>query len=318
MNGQGHRPPGVILQLLGLLCLALVAHSTGSLDMKPASPAGNGDLCPLCISRPDDAPRVRGETRPPSHLTIPDSINPHGDPNLCARCHNEGAEPDEDNVRIESCVECHQADAHLSEIHPTFFPGDHDLAPVFEGAPLLPDGHSTCITCHGISCRVDRANRAMLRGGPWPRESDFCFRCHQPERFQAINPHLETADANSCLLCHTAEIENETAGYRPGPGSLLPQPQLCLTCHKDVAHEGEHVGNSLRNNRLKRNSATTLERFMDRTGIELPLGPDDTILCSTCHDTSPSCGKTGEMTPAAHSRLLRAPKEQICYACHDL
>ena len=98
----------------------------------------------------------------------------------------------------------------------------------------------------------------------------------------------------------------------------LPQQELCIKCHKDVQHESQHLGHSVLENNLKLNTSEALASFESASGIVLPLGEGGTIRCGTCHGPNPACGKPSTGRYDEGSKLLRAAKEQICYACHDL
>jgi len=156
----------------------------------------------------------------------------------------------------------------------------------------------------------------MLRGGPWPRETDFCFQCHRQDDYTAINPHQNADKKSFCAFCH--ETSKSEKGLIPTVDLQMAQQELCKKCHKDVQHEGQHLGSSVLDNRLKMNTAKALESFENSSGIVLPLGEGGTILCSTCHGPNPACGNPSNDKVEDGSKLLRAVKEQICYACHDL
>lgn len=249
-------------------------------------------------------------------LTLPGKENPHGRATRCGDCHAPGQDASASTFRGDACVDCHDPKAHLREIHPTDFSGSSAKAPSPADA-RLKEGRSTCLTCHAINCnpstsfRVARENRSMLRGGPWPRETDFCYQCHTRDLYKQSYPHGQSEGLNTCWYCHGA---GEGDSGLPGKGLQLPQGELCLKCHKDVKHEREHVGRSVLENRLKMDTAAALERFQAQNGVTLPLGPGGTIGCATCHSPNPACSGGG--VPA--SKLLRAAKERICYACHDL
>ncbi len=307
---RAHILTGLLLVVLlaGLVAGAVVA-AVGS-----DPPKATVTSCGLCVpGKPGCATPAPRDTLA-HHLTLPGKLNPHGRDNRCALCHTPG-EPQTATFRPESCVECHDPVAHLREIHPTRFSGNNAKAPARPGMKLA-DGQSTCLTCHDIGCkgdgkfRVHRENRAMLVGGPWPRETDFCYQCHERALYPQKNPHNTAGDTNLCWYCHTPG----DTGNLPGSHIQLPAGELCLKCHKDVKHEREHIGKSVKHNRLKMDTAAALARFHDTSGTNLPLKDGEFLTCTTCHAPNPACGGTD--APAA--MLLRAPKERICYACHDL
>lgn len=291
-----------------LLCAAILLPSFAA-----DSPA-TGEGCRLCLPAKPVAP-VAQTPREARHLTIPDSENPHGRGGRCDACHVGPGEPAAMDVDPASCLECHEANAHRDEIHPTAFDGDSPIAPAFAGAPLDAEGRATCLTCHGKACSVPRDNREMLRGGPWPRQNDFCFSCHLATDYAAVNPHKQRDEGVLCWLCHRPEAGPD--GFRFSRDLELQQPDLCLKCHKDVQHESEHLGRVLSSSLMEPAPVETLARFEAKTGLVLPLSAEGAIRCSTCHDPGPACGARTENRPL-QPRLLRVPKEQICYACHDL
>ncbi len=278
-------------------------------------------------------------------LTKPDVTDPHGNQDGCAECHDE-REPSKESFNYASCLECHEEEAHRRAVHLVRFSGDDPTAPVPELMPLR-DGRSTCITCHEIACKLSRSNRRMLREAPLPREEEFCFRCHRRELYRAFNPHGtesrsseesdlppgsrlgswgESEGTLSCLFCHrSVSMRGDPAS---GEVRLAVEPpihedlgHLCLTCHADVQHEREHMDRSIIKNRIRGDLSSVLREFERSGGVRLPLKDGEYITCATCHRASSACradverrGEEDELRKA----LLRVPKEQICYACHDL
>jgi len=299
-------------RLLALLLLAVPPWPG------PAVPAESpGRACGLCLPASSARPVPPVSPAPAPRVTREDLANPHGRAARCASCHLPGTPESAATFQAASCVDCHDPRAHLREIHPTDLAGDNPKAPAFAGARLAA-GRSTCLTCHEINCdphtsyRVARENRSMLRGGPWPRETDFCYQCHERKHYQPVHPHAAGPESGVCWYCH-AEGSGEGAGS-PGIALQLPQAELCMKCHKDVKHEREHVGRSVLHNRLRMDTAAALRRFQAESGAALPLGPEGAVACATCHSPNPACSRGA--TPAP--KLLRAARERICYACHDL
>ena len=54
--------------------------------------------------------------------------------------------------------------------------------------------------------------------------------------------------------------------------------------------------------------------------IKLPLSEDQRIQCNTCHYIHGSLGTDAVVYDGSgdNQYFLRLPKEQLCYACHDL
>lgn len=92
----------------------------------------------------------------------------------------------------------------------------------------------------------------------------------------------------ACANCHLNEKPGEMGA---SDALLLPQLELCLSCHKDRSADADH--------------ALGIKPGPQGSG-KLPL-VDGLISCTTCHD---SHIKT--------KGLLRLSREQFCLACHKL
>ncbi len=248
-------------------------------------------------------------------LTLPDRPDPHGDYDACLACHlDEGAASRED-IRVESCRDCHDASAHHRRIHPV----DCEISSkihVPDSFPLI-DGKLDCITCHGMICDPERSNRAMLRGAPFPRAQEFCFQCHTREFDVGLDPHhrpLKAVDqerlanlelTTPCGLCHKQEPEFA--------GELIAAPDaLCQRCHLGREHEFRHMGSSM-SDPDNADSNTLYREYLALGGRTLPLQTGQRIGCTTCHTPGPGCGDQGEIFPP---RGLRLSLDRICNVCH--
>jgi hypothetical protein len=91
---------------------------------------------------------------------------------LCNRCHH-GLSPGY----------CHPLDIHSELRRALTIPDDFPLK----------DGKFTCNTCHDIyrQCVMRRFDRYTLRGAPYPRKTDFCYRCHDKKKYPALDAHRQ-------------------------------------------------------------------------------------------------------------------------------
>jgi hypothetical protein len=263
-------------------------------------------------------------------LTIPEKENPHGDLNNCIACHQGNNDPAKENFFQSSCAECHEAEAHRRAIHLTEFPVDNKDVPISTDLPLY-DGKVECITCHGMSCRIERSNREMLRGAPYSKEMEFCYSCHKKENYAALNPHeqeaskkkyprtekpdLKTRPEYLCLSCHKEASQDSRGKLHVGDLINTDTHILCHSCHEDVGHESQHIGHSMSENEIQQDTAALMANFEKSSGIKLPLDPDSKISCSTCHVPNNAC--TMKNT-TGNKDYLRVPREQICHVCHNL
>lgn len=239
--------------------------------------------------------------------TYPDKSNPH----------TAGLSEDWD------CGECHPTDAINALIHPMFNlnPKSPQMA-LPENFPLSSSTEMTCFTCHASSKRQTRSNRAFLRGGPYRREIEFCYNCHSKENYIKINPHQQLREDGSvnstvCLHCHARQ---PTATDHPLIASEMhaDMKSTCNKCHALHTHEQNHYGKNITTS--KKATLKQYEKTQKRYNIKLPLSQSNEIQCHTCHYIHGSLGIDAVVYEGSeeNQHFLRLPKENLCYACHNL
>lgn len=246
-----------------------------------------------------------------AQLTYPDAVNPHG-------------KPDIEGVDLYRCEDCHSTAAVDAKIHPMFeLNTSSPKLNVPEEFPLLSNGSMSCMTCHEPTPKLDRANRSFLRGGPYRRDMDFCFVCHQASNFEKTNPHLQirtdgTVDESACLHCHAKQPTPEDHPTIARE-MHLDMTATCNKCHALHTHQQDHQGLN-----LKTSQKATIRRYRQsqrQTGIELPI-TENVIGCNTCHYTHQRGTLAGDAVvyegDGENLHFLRLSKEKLCYACHDL
>ena len=149
----------------------------------------------------------------------------NGDYQLLCRCHH-GMSPGY----------CHPLDINSKLDQPLSTPA---------GFPLQ-DGKFTCETCHDIyrQCQKRLFDRYTLRGAPYPRKTDFCYRCHDKKKYPALDAHRQiraggALETRMCLYCHANKPDEKTATYKEVT-FIGDTRALCRRCH---AIEGNHPGN---------------------------------------------------------------------------
>ena len=239
--------------------------------------------------------------------TYPDKPNPH----------------DGSSAQNTNCDECHSKEAINALIHPMFNldPGSEKMQ-IPETFPLEPNGDMNCMTCHLEVTKVDRSNRNFLRGGPYRRELDFCYNCHQDQNYQRINPHQQlladgSTDESVCLHCHAKQPSPEDHPTI-AQEMHMEMSATCNKCHALHTHQSNHSGRSLVGS--KRATHDQYLATEKQFGIRLPLSVNDEIQGNTCHYTHGSLGIDAAIFEGSGDNLdyLRLPKEQLCYACHNL
>jgi hypothetical protein len=218
---------------------------------------------------------------------------------VCNRCHGDSPPP---------CVKVHSESINLSEIMKETIPIDWPL----EKEKI------TCLTCHAARLqmhtnkKVENENNNFLRGAEPNDLVNFCFSCHQKERFKKTNPHQHT-NRDVCFRCHT---KNLSMGLEVSFESSVKtkNPSLCLGCHGNLSKGHlEHV-------LIERDKLDAHKMVLDNLQndyIELPLA-DGKMHCSTCHNQHPEgiIGRKEAAIGAGEEHLLRIPTNHLCAVCH--
>ena len=257
-------------------------------------------------------------------LTKPGAINPHNSED-CSLCHSGSGEATAANVKQDLCVECHASSAIDALIHPiqNVNTGSSKIS-IPSTFQLNADGKLGCLTCHHVTHKFNRSNRAFLRGGPYRKELDFCYNCHAKTNYDKMNPHKQvladdSIDKSTCLQCH---VKQPSRDDHPTIANemQLDMAATCNKCHALHSHEQNHQGKN-----IELSKKATVKRFREtqqKFGLTLPLSKDNFIQCNTCHYThnrgTLAVDQVVYEGDGENQRFLRLSKENLCYACHDL
>jgi hypothetical protein len=210
-------------------------------------------------------------------------VTPHRTTRFCQNCHPFKPPPigtpnaeaplwEEDVTRL--CRGCHEkASALHMHHHPVSKPSEAVAVPA--DWKLRKDGTLGCQTCHLAGHGPpDPLNLNMLRGGPYRYRNGICFRCHDRNRSEGRNIHLEVVEFGGCDFCHI--VKERTALSPEGKvGDILAEPNfLCLLCHTVFPHpaSADHTV------RPKKYSFLTLDEEI----TPLFMG---SVTCHTCHES---------------------------------
>ncbi len=223
-------------------------------------------------------------------------VKPHYDKDKCTACHITRPSPD-DTVEtvdfryngnfIALCNSCHGLDA---DIHPVNIKPPPTMT-VPPELPLDKDGKLTCVTCHepqGV-----KPGTKLLRG-KYKKRNDLCFRCHDREEFNRMNPHKDQERQRKCMYCHIVppdrDIDDHESILTNIKGTII---MLCIRCHPDKPHPSNF-------NHLVRQTMIVPKQF--------PLDQEGGITCTTCHNP--------HLDPSKEKKLMR--KGLDCNSCHVL
>jgi len=274
------------------------------------------------------------------------NVNPHWRADGCDSCHNVSEGGVEFIVAAtvnDLCLACHDGKTASREAHPIYrtFANPQIVQPPDWPAP---DGFLSCLTCHEVltGCRTVGArpaeNPAMLRKIEGEIPDPFCGACHVEEFHQRHNPHiLRATDGWSrdkfCQTCHEEGMVFHPRYRRDGESMLrAAEVSLCARCHTSNVEyfEPGHIGAIMKPDLLAglRRTELRLGQSTDsRQATWLPLGEDDSIQCSTCHNPHPvglfpdeSALALGAVAPpaTAHDGIsTRIGAGALCAACHE-
>ena len=214
------------------------------------------------------------------------------------------------------CMDCHD---YGENHHPVNIVPNREI---YSGFPLI-DGQIKCLTCHEAHGTKQPSYPKMLRGAPYTDRREICFKCHDMNEKNDLNPHVmfdaegkirQLRNGPICLSCHTHV-----------PDQSNPEKQvtfkadvafLCWRCHPPMP------GSFFRGHFLVKPSSKTsryMKKYESSSNVTLPLLNRDRITCSTCHNPHQS-GVIDNAAAAAGASAyakLRLSKKEICYGCHE-
>ncbi len=267
--------------------------------------AVGSQLCTVCHSDIEELLKSKFPHLPAEE----DCLNchgPHATPNsslliepgvgLCSRCHADALVPPE-GARLHEpfsngqCVECHNP--HGSDVpgilagpeKETCFKCHSEIAKQIQEQHPHTAVEQGCVACH----QPHMGNLpALLKD----EGQALCFRCHdsRPQRIYRF-VHFPYKEGN-CSTCHMPH-----SGV--GNGNLtMETEQLCSLCHpsrhKDFPHP---VG-------VKPSADLDI-----RPDNKLNFGPDDEVVCTTCH--------TPHATDIVFLLRVGVTGGELCYQCHQ-
>jgi hypothetical protein len=269
--------------------------------------------------------------RPAAEPAVPnENTNIHFTGRYCGECHKrtpiKGGDPflKYNGDYQQLCNRCHHG-MSPGYCHPLDIIADGDGASAVPADFPLRDGNMTCNTCHDVyrQCVKRRFDRYTLRGAPYPRKTDFCYRCHNKKKYQALNAHRHQIRANGaldtkmCLYCHRTKPDEKTATYKDVT-FIGDTRDLCRRCHPV---EGNHPGNF--DHMASPPSAKSLKHMAvmkKRFDIILPLAKDGKMTCITCHNPHAK-GVIAAVKPAAKgadSKHRERLPGKLCIECHNM
>ena len=186
----------------------------------------------------------------------------------------------------------------------------------------LQEGKITCLTCHDIywQCQKRRVDKNSLRGSPFPKRSDFCYKCHDDSSYMMLDPHSQLNAwgkiiVEKCLYCHT-EKPDETRAHYQDVQFIGDLEVICQRCH---VIRGNHAGNVNHMVKPSPKMLTRMQTMEQEFGIILPLDENGRLTCITCHNPHDK-GVIQAESPAAKgagSKYRHRLPGSLCAECHQ-
>ncbi len=238
----------------------------------------------------------------PANLLWGAVVDPHGKPDDCHYCHGtQNVEKGNPIFRaktvVATCRNCHgQLGNTLKDYLLRMLPDEENKEELVNYFGDLPG--FACDRCHHVMCQSN--SREELRGR---------------------NPHVQLDSSGNiirkaCLFCHEEVLEYRQQLDRPTT-MRYDSTYLCSLCHLMPAQmAGLGVGEYMPPEMIRRK-----KQFEIKHDVKLPLGPDDKVICPSCHDPhQPGVRLSREgaqLTPGTHQLRMRSPWE-LCPACHQM
>lgn len=269
---------------------------------------------------------VNADQPAPAVQLLPESTNLHYTGKYCGQCH-EGVPVAGGNKRLKyggdlnQLCRCHTR-SNRNYIHPVGIRPSREKRARMPADFPLSNGKLSCATCHDIyaQCQKSSLRKSSLRGAPYPRRTDFCFKCHNKQNYRILDVHKQLNRkkqlvAGKCLYCHMQTPDAKRATFKDLK-FVSDLGTLCRRCH---LVRGNHSGNF---NHLIKPSAKGLakmKRMEKKFDIILPLDAHGKMTCVTCHNPHEK-GVIAPQSPAAKgadSKFRHRLPGRMCIECHQ-
>ncbi len=245
---------------------------------------------------------------------------------FCKDCHEKAPGIKKQKLKYNSnfnlLCKCH-LNTSQHYIHPVDIMPSEQIRKRIPSTFPLKDGKIVCSTCHNIflQCRKNDFIGNSLRGAPYQKRYDMCYRCHNPENYTMLNPHKQLDEKKNiivrqCLYCH---VEKPDEKY-PGTRDVVLKNNIEVLCQRCHNIKGNHSGNV---NHLRKPSQKAVQRMnllKKKYNIILPLDKDGKLTCATCHNPHEK-GVIDVNNPSAKgadSRYRHRLPGKLCKECHQM
>jgi hypothetical protein len=228
------------------------------------------------------------------------SVDPHGKEGMCHYCHtSKVVEKGKAGFRLNTveatCLECHKKRGATLEYYLQQMLPDVKIK---KKMIVYFKGHTdfSCHICHHEMCQSNSRKELQLR-----------------------NSHIQLDKSGeiiekACLFCHTTlpdykhpSFENAVMRYDIS--------YLCSLCHAMSSQKGGFgIGKRMTDAMVRKK-----KHFEKKFDVSLPLGPNNTVVCASCHNPHQAgviLGKGGYAGIPGKRRLVIDNVWQLCVVCH--
>lgn len=260
-------------------------------------------------------------------LQVDQKTNIHFTGKYCGECHEKT--PDQGGIYLkfngdyQLLCRCHPGQSP-GYCHPLENISNSELKRTVPAEFPLTDGEFTCNTCHDIyrQCRKRLFDKYTLRGAPYARKTDFCYKCHDANDYRKLNVHRQikmdgALDEQMCLYCHRTKPDEKTATFEQVT-FIGGMRILCRRCH---SIEGNHPGDF--DHLATPPSAKALAHMSNmetQFSIILPLAKDKRMTCITCHNphAKGTIDKDKPSAKGADTKYRERLPGRLCVECHQM
>jgi hypothetical protein len=228
------------------------------------------------------------------------TVDPHGKEGMCDYCHtSKVVEKGKADFRLNSvaatCLHCHgKRGATLEDYLERMLPDVKIKNKMIVYFSKRPD--FSCHICHHEMCQSNSRKELQRR-----------------------NPHIQLDKEGkiiekACLFCHTTLPDYRNPSFENAV-MRYDISYLCSLCH---AMSGQKKGFGF-GEPMKYAMIRKKEHFEKKFDISLPLGPNNTVVCASCHNPHQPgviLGKGGYANVPGEHRLATGNVWQLCIFCH--
>jgi ubiquitin len=161
----------------------------------------------------------------------------------------------------------------------------------------------------------------FLRGRQGMKQKEFCYTCHDENKFQKYNPHKQLDENKQiievrCLYCHfeVPDVKKSTHEDIKLIGDFV---MVCDRCHNKASEKSLHASHL----RVPSGKVfASIKQVEIKFGIVLPMDKNGKITCATCHNPHEKgvIPKDREGAKGSDSLHRQRILDNICMQCHQM